>query len=169
LKELQLLDLKSNELAELPAEIGMLKLCTKIDISHNMLTVPPPQVILNSLELLRNNCSHKYSSFSFSVSFLSLFSFFSVTFHFSLLLFIFTFLFSLFSSFVTNENVQELPWEMGNLTVLNILDVGHNPLIIPPRPVINKGTTEVLLWLKKNEKEGRKTKVTGLSQKKEGK
>jgi hypothetical protein len=39
MKELQLLDLKSNELAELPAEIGQLRMCTKVDISHNMLTV----------------------------------------------------------------------------------------------------------------------------------
>ena len=52
--------------------------------------------------------------------------------------------------------LTELPWELGQLDKnLNILDVGHNPLIIPPRPVINKGTAEIVAWLKKNEKEVR--------------
>jgi len=56
---------------------------------------------------------------------------------------------------------------LGGLTqYLNILEVGHNPLVIPPRPVVNKGTAEILQWLKKNEKEGRKGKVSGLGIKK---
>jgi hypothetical protein len=55
---------------------------------------------------------------------------------------------------------------MANLNALNILEVSHNPLIIPPRPVVNKGTQEILQWLKKNEKEGRKSKASGLGQKK---
>lgn len=67
---------------------------------------------------------------------------------------------------LSHNMLTELPWEMANLSALNILDVGHNPLIIPPRSAIQKGTQEVLLWLKKNEKEGRKSKVSGLGQQK---
>jgi hypothetical protein len=36
---------------------------------------------------------------------------------------------------------------------LNILEVGHTPLVIPPTAVVNKGTEAILDWLKKNEKE----------------
>ena len=55
---------------ELPPEIGKLGACSKLDLSHNMLT--------------------------------------------------------------------ELPWELGGMEkTLNILELGHNPLVIPPRPGIS--------------------------------
>jgi len=64
---------------------------------------------------------------------------------------------------VSHNMLTELPWEMGGLQEsLTLLELGHNPLVIPPRVAINKGTTEVLMWLKRNEKEGKKSKVSGL-------
>jgi len=61
--------------------------------------------------------------------------------------------------------LTELPWELGGLDRnLNILEIGHNPLVIPPSNVVNKGTPEILEWLKKNEKEGRRGKASGLGQ-----
>lgn len=50
--------------------------------------------------------------------------------------------------------LTELPWELGSLEKnLNNLDISHNPLVVPPKAVINKGTKEILIWLQKNEKE----------------
>jgi len=63
--------------------------------------------------------------------------------------------------------LTELPWDMALMTELKNLDVSHNPLVIPPRPVIQKGTEAILEWIKKNEKEGRKGKVSGLGMKEE--
>jgi len=51
----------------------------------------------------------------------------------------------------------ELPWELTALEkTLNILELGHNPIIFPPPNVVANGPAESLAWLKKNEKEGRK-------------
>lgn len=59
--------------------------------------------------------------------------------------------------------LTELPWEFGRLeNSLKILDVGYNPLVIPPRPIVDKGTSAILDWLKKNEEKGRKARVSGL-------
>ena len=45
----------------------------------------------------------------------------------------------------------------------------HNPLTIPPGDVVNRGTAEILNWLRKNEKMGRKGQASGLGmQQKEG-
>jgi hypothetical protein len=42
---------------------------------------------------------------------------------------------------------------MGELEeTLTTLDVSHNPLVIPPKMEVNKGTRLMLNWLKKNEK-----------------
>lgn len=49
--------------------------------------------------------------------------------------------------------MTELPWEMGHLLQITILDVSHNPLVVPPRDIQNKGTHAILRWLKENEKE----------------
>ena len=57
--------------------------------------------------------------------------------------------------------ITELPWEIGGMQ-LNILEVSHNPLVIPPTSVVNRGTAAILEWLKKNEKTGRSGKVSGL-------
>jgi len=58
--------------------------------------------------------------------------------------------------------LTELPWEMGNMNELKTLDLSHNPLVIPPRVIIQQGTESVIKWIKTNEKEGRKGKVSGL-------
>ena len=195
MKELQLLDLKSNELAELPAEMGQLKMCTKIDLSHNMLTVPPPPFFSTFLPLLSlfllsskllhlvvylGNLQRRWTCPMCSRHCQTLLSLLLFSFSFSLgatclwrLIFpdIPPFLYlshlsHLFHLFQTLTLKQELPWEMANLSSLNILEVSHNPLIIPPRPVVNKGTQEILGWLKNNEKQGRKSKTSGLGQKK---
>jgi len=69
----------------------------------------------------------------------------------------------------SHNMLTELPWEMGSLQQnLSVLEIGHNPLVIPPRPVIAKGTLEILKWLKSNEKEGQKAKVSGLGLQKDG-
>lgn len=44
--------------------------------------------------------------------------------------------------------------ELGRLeSTLHVMELGHNPLVIPPGPIVNKGTSAILEWLKKNEKE----------------
>jgi len=48
------------------------------------------------------------------------------------------------------------------------LDLAYNPLVIPPKPVVNKGTPVILNWLRRNEKEGRKHKIVGLTIKETG-
>jgi hypothetical protein len=64
---------------------------------------------------------------------------------------------------MSHNMVTELPWELGNLVgSLTQLNVDHNPLIVPPKVVITKGTEGMLDWLAKNEKTGRKAKVSGL-------
>jgi len=64
---------------------------------------------------------------------------------------------------LSHNMITEVPWEFGELeNTLNILDISHNPVVIPPKPEINKGVKAMLGWLKKNEKEGRKAKVSGL-------
>jgi len=46
---------------------------------------------------------------------------------------------------------------------LQTLDVGSNPLIIPPGPEVNKGTEAMLFWLRDNEDTLMKgAKVSGL-------
>lgn len=51
------LDLKSNEIAELPDEISQLVACKKIDVSHNMLT-ELPWTIGSMTELKNLDLSH---------------------------------------------------------------------------------------------------------------
>ena len=46
---------------------------------------------------------------------------------------------------------------------MTTLDVSHNPLVVPPKPVVQKGCNAMLGWLKANEAEGRKKKVQGLA------
>lgn len=64
---------------------------------------------------------------------------------------------------LSHNMITELPWEVGSLDRLTVLDLSHNPTVIPPKPVLNKGTPAVLAWLKRNEREGRKAKVLGLT------
>jgi hypothetical protein len=47
---------------------------------------------------------------------------------------------------------SSLPWELGSLPKLEVMDISHNPLVIPPPDVLNRGTPAVLAWLRKNEK-----------------
>jgi len=46
--------------------------------------------------------------------------------------------------------VTHLPFELGDLHELKTLDVSRNPLIIPPRPIVDKGTIAILDYLAKN-------------------
>jgi len=78
------LDIKGNELKELPEEICRCTALTKIDMSQNLVTM--------------------------------------------------------------------LPWELHKLEALATLDVERNPLVIPPRPEVAKGTKAMLKFLKDNEK-----------------
>jgi hypothetical protein len=41
---------------------------------------------------------------------------------------------------------------LGGLAKLEVMDISHNPLVIPPPDVLNRGTPAVLAWLRKNEK-----------------
>jgi len=60
--------------------------------------------------------------------------------------------------------LTELPWELGRLeTSLKLLDVQYNPLVIPPRPIIDKGTAIMLNWLAKNEERGKAARKGGLN------
>jgi hypothetical protein len=53
-----------------------------------------------------------------------------------------------------NEFSLKFPRELGRLEgTLHVMELGHNPLVIPPGPIVNKGTAAILEWLKKNEKE----------------
>jgi len=47
--------------------------------------------------------------------------------------------------------VTHLPFELGNLQdCLKSLDVSRNPLLVPPKAIIDKGTIALLDWLYKN-------------------
>ncbi len=89
------LEAKSNEIAELPASLGNLVNCFKMDFSHNMLTVLVPE--LGKLEGKLNN-----------------------------------------------------------------LEISHNPVVIPPQPVLNRGTREVLKYLRENDRLIKEGKISGL-------
>jgi Leucine-rich repeat (LRR) protein len=53
---------------------------------------------------------------------------------------------------LSHNILSRLPWSMGYLVQIEILDVSHNNLIIPPRSAINMGTPAMLRWLRENEK-----------------
>jgi len=60
--------------------------------------------------------------------------------------------------------MTELPWELGKLEdTLKILDVQYNPLVIPPRPIVDKGTQTTLTWLAKNADKAKSTRKGGLN------
>ena len=47
--------------------------------------------------------------------------------------------------------ITELPWELYKATNLSSMDVSHNPIVVPPKPIVTKGTAAMLAWLKANE------------------
>lgn len=64
---------------------------------------------------------------------------------------------------LTHNMIQELPWGLGNLRgILTQLNVAHNPLVVPPKTIVGKGTGAMLVWLFKNEEAGRKARISGL-------
>jgi hypothetical protein len=64
---------------------------------------------------------------------------------------------------LSHNMLTEIPWEMGALEEsLAQMNVDHNPLVVPPKVIVNKGTPAMLNWLAKNEAQGRKAKVSGL-------
>jgi len=65
---------------------------------------------------------------------------------------------------ISHNMLTELPWEMGNLEdTLKIFDVQYNPLVIPPRPVVDKGTQSILNWLAKNADKAKLARKGGLN------
>jgi len=58
--------------------------------------------------------------------------------------------------------MKELPFELGQLERVKMLEVSHNPLLIPPQPIVAKGADAILDWLRKNEQRGKKVKASGL-------
>ena len=63
---------------------------------------------------------------------------------------------------MSQNMVTQLPVEMGQMDTLQQLDVAHNPMFIPPGPEINKGTRNMIEWLREHEKQIREGKVKGL-------
>jgi len=60
--------------------------------------------------------------------------------------------------------MTELPWELGKLEdTLKMLDVQYNPLVIPPRPIVDKGTASILGWIAKNADKAKAARKGGLS------
>lgn len=58
--------------------------------------------------------------------------------------------------------LTELPWEMGKLeNTIKLVDVQYNPLVIPPRPIVDKGTQQMLNWLSKNEEKAKASRSKG--------
>ena len=58
--------------------------------------------------------------------------------------------------------LTKLPWSMGHLVQIEMLDVTHNNLIVPPRSAQNMGVPAMLKWLRDNAKTGKNQRVTGL-------
>eukprot|EP01106_Pelomyxa_sp_JSP_P010100 TRINITY_DN2715_c0_g2_i4.p1 TRINITY_DN2715_c0_g2~~TRINITY_DN2715_c0_g2_i4.p1 ORF type:complete len:149 (+),score=31.55 TRINITY_DN2715_c0_g2_i4:190-636(+) len=64
---------------------------------------------------------------------------------------------------LSHNMVTKLPCEMGDLAdTLQVLDVEHNPLNIPPGPEVLKGTTSMLRWLKVHERDIKEGRVSVL-------
>jgi len=70
-------------------------------------------------------------------------------------------LFSLTKLDLSFNMLTQLPWEMASLNQnLKTLDVSRNTLIIPPRPIVDKGTAAILEYLAINKD---KVKAHGLT------
>jgi len=139
--QLDELDVSNNALTTIPDEIGELKNLVRLNLSGNKLTTLPASignlVNLESLDIKSNEISNLPDDVGKLVKCKKM--------------------------DYGHNMLTELPWDLARLeSSLNVLELGHNPLVIPPRPIINRGTPEVLKWLKQNEKEGRKAKVSGL-------
>ncbi|EGG17880.1 leucine-rich repeat-containing protein [Cavenderia fasciculata] len=141
LTNLKELECANNQLQALPNEIGQLVALTKVNFSANKLTTLPAS-IGDLVELqLADFKSNEIADLPETLG-----GWKNVT-----------------KIDLSHNMLTELPWELGQLEgTLTILDVGHNPLTIPPNPIVIKGTEAIVQWLKKNEKEGRKGKVSGL-------
>jgi hypothetical protein len=66
---------------------------------------------------------------------------------------------------LSHNVLSRLPWNLGYLVQIEILDVSHNNLIVPPRSAVNMGTPAILKWLRENRKEGSGQRITGLGMK----
>jgi len=63
---------------------------------------------------------------------------------------------------MSHNMLTELPWEYGKLeTTLKVFDVQYNPLVVPPRPIVDQGTQAMLRWLSRNEEKGRAARNKG--------
>ena len=137
LRQLQRLNLSGNKISALPRSLGQLKNLTILDIKTNEVSDLPAE-IGDLASLTKFDLSHNM--------------------------------------------ITELPWEMGQLNNLNTMDLTHNPcqfasfrfvsleltpilshaVIVPPKPIVTKGTATTIAWLRNNEKAGRAKKVSGL-------
>jgi Leucine-rich repeat (LRR) protein len=131
---LKVLDMSNNELHDIPEQLAGLVNLTKLNLSGNALKrLPPSLSCLVKLEILdaKNNEMAKLPE-QYAI------------------------LTNLKKLDMSHNMLTELPWEYGRLqTSLKIFDVQYNPLVVPPRPIVDQGTEAMLHWLHKNEAQGR--------------
>jgi hypothetical protein len=138
---LQKLNVSGNRLLTLPPTIALLTALTKLDIKGNEIHELPSEVGELS-SVVKIDMSHNMMTKCAPL--------------------LYTLIPALCVRWLTTHRVcarvlSSLPWELGSLPKLEVMDISHNPLVIPPPDVLNRGTPAVLAWLRKNEKTVRDT------------
>jgi len=137
---LKVLDMSNNELHDIPEQLASLVNLTKLNLSGNAIKrLPPSLSALQKLEILdiKNNEMAKLPEELYVLT-------------------------SLKKIDISHNMLTELPWEYGRLeNTLKIFDVQYNPLVVPPRPIVDQGTQAMLHWLGKNEEKGRAARNKG--------
>jgi len=134
------LDMSNNELHDIPEQIAQLTALRRLNLSGNALRKLPPAISqLAALEIL----DLKYNEIAKLPEELAVLT-------------------SLHKIDISHNMLTELPWEIGRLeNTLKNFDVQYNPLVVPPRPIVDQGTQAMLHWLGKNEEKGRAMRNKG--------
>jgi Leucine-rich repeat (LRR) protein len=140
MKNLKVLDMSNNELHDIPEQLCVLTGLTKLNLSGNALKRLPGALSgLGKLEILdvKHNEMAKLPEELCTCT-------------------------TLRKIDMSHNMLTEVPWEYGKLeTTLKVFDVQYNPLVVPPRPIVDQGTTVMLRWLSRNEEKGRAARNKG--------
>lgn len=126
-KCLQLLDLRANQLCDLPSELSSLDSLRELVLSMNRFgSIPNPVYRLKHLEILFVNDNH--------INSLEISNLVQLT--------------SLATLDLQNNDLTQIPPELGNMTQLKSLSLSGNPLRQPRPAILSKGTLAVLEYLR---------------------